>query len=283
MSKLKNPLFSLSSKGGLGRAISFVRRGGRNIAEKKPEVPDARTLAQLEWRHMYQKAVALWHALSAEEKDEWESLARPKHMTGFAWFISQALKPNPGLYLPLQGGRMAGGIDMAKNWIRNVRKPVDDQEPVTKEYFEDRLPPGPYTQGCRVFKAWHQSIPDGIQTELIFDREDYDTDEMHDLVVNNERITIKTAGIYLITFQGQFEQNAVGIRQALIRENVKGFIAEQRIDAQANTWTSLSLSTLWQCVVGRYLFVRVYQTSGGPLDMEYHSYYTTYFMAQRVG
>ncbi|GAI68292.1 unnamed protein product [marine sediment metagenome] len=283
MAKLKKPLFSLQAIGSLAKAISFRRSRGITIVGKKPEVPDAKTLAQLPWRHMYQKAVVLWHALSVAERQEWESLARPKHMTGFAWFISQALKPNPGLYLPLQGGRMEGGIDMAKHWIRNVRKPLDDQEPVTLAYFKDKLPAGPYTQGCRVFKAWHQSIPDGLQTDLIFDREDYDTDEMHDTVTNNERITIKTAGIYLITFQGQFEQNAVGVRRAQIRENVKGYIAEQRLDAQANTRTSFNISTLWQCVVGRYLIVRVWQDSGAPLDIEYHSYYSNYFMAQRVG
>ncbi|GAJ19563.1 unnamed protein product, partial [marine sediment metagenome] len=35
----------------------------------------------------------LWHALSPEEKAEWESAARPRHMTGYAWFLSQALRP----------------------------------------------------------------------------------------------------------------------------------------------------------------------------------------------
>ena len=73
---------------------------------------------------MYQKAVALWHGLSAAEKGEWESQARPKHMTGFAWFMSQALKPNPGLYLPLQGGTMQGIIEMDGWPVRNMLDPV---------------------------------------------------------------------------------------------------------------------------------------------------------------
>ncbi|GAJ00339.1 unnamed protein product, partial [marine sediment metagenome] len=194
MAKLKKPLLSLQAIGSLAKSISFRRSRGRTIAEKKPEVPDARTLAQLSWRHMYQKAVALWHALSAAERQEWESLARPKHMTGFAWFVSQALKPNPGLYLPLQGGKMAGDIDLDKHRVLKLPLPTDDQEAASKKYHDDNLPAGGYTEGCRVFKAWHQSIPDALQVDLIFDREDYDTDEMHDTVVNNERITIKTAG-----------------------------------------------------------------------------------------
>lgn len=86
---------------------------------------------------MYQKAVALWHALSVDEKAEWEALARPRHMTGFAWFMSQALKPNPGLYLPLQGGTMAGDIDMSKHRILRLPLPSDTQEPASKAYHDD--------------------------------------------------------------------------------------------------------------------------------------------------
>ncbi|MBA7588796.1 hypothetical protein ES708_30865 [subsurface metagenome] len=282
MSKLKNPLLSLSGKGALGKAISFVQRGHRSIAEKKPEVPDAKTLAQLSWRHMYQKAVALWHALSAEEKQEWESLARPKHMTGFAWFVSQALKPNPGLYLPLQGGVMSGDIDMDKNPIRSLRKPVDDQEPVTKKYFEENLPPGGYTEGCRVDRNSPQTIPNATTTTLIFDTEDYDTDEMHDLIVDPERITIKTAGIYLIVFHGEFYTNSTGYRRCYIYRNAR-VIAQTRKDADTLTWTSFNLSTIYQCIVKEYLTVRVYQNSGADLVFQRASHWTPFFMAQRIG
>ncbi len=120
MSKLKNPLLSLGAVGRLTKDLVFTRRRKVDILEKKPVPYDAKSLAQLSWRHMYLKAVTLWHALSAAEKQEWESLARPKHMTGFAYFISLALKPNPGLYLPLQGGTMAGDIDMASHSILNL-------------------------------------------------------------------------------------------------------------------------------------------------------------------
>jgi len=141
MAILKNPLLSLGAVGRLAKHIAFTRRRKVNIVESTPIPEDAKTLAQLSWRHMYQKAVALWHALSAAEKQEWESLARPKHMTGYAWFISQALKPNPGLYLPLQGGTMAGNIDMDKNRLLKLPAPTDNQEVATKAYV-DALAPG---------------------------------------------------------------------------------------------------------------------------------------------
>jgi len=104
MAKLKVPLLSFKAQGRIGQAVTLLKRGKKTIMEVIPIPHDARSNAQLSWRHMYQKAVALWHALSPEEKAEWETLARLRHMTGFAWFISQCLKPNPGIYLPLQGG-----------------------------------------------------------------------------------------------------------------------------------------------------------------------------------
>ncbi|MBA7566889.1 hypothetical protein ES708_08588 [subsurface metagenome] len=282
MSKLKNPLLSLSGKGALGKAISFVQRGHRSIAEKKPEVPDAKTLAQLSWRHMYQKAVALWHALSAAEKQEWESLARPKHMTGFAWFVSQALKPNPGLYLPLQGGKMQGDIDMDKNPIRSLRKPVDDQEPVTKKYFEENLPVGGYTEGCKVYHSVSQSIPNEAFAYLTFDREDYDKDEMHDPAVNPERITIKTAGIYLIVFHGHWNTNANGSRSVYFRRNAS-IIFESRQEAEPAGRTTSNITTICSLSVGEYIRVQVWQASGNALNILHYNSYTPYFMAQRIG
>lgn len=282
VSKIKKPLFSLESKGSLGRAISFVKRGGRSIVEKKPEVPDARTLAQLSWRHMYQKAVALWHALSAAEKEEWESLARPKHMTGFAWFVSQALKPNPGLYLPLQGGKMQGDIDMDGFKIEDLPDPAADQDAATKKYHDDNLPAGAYTEGCKVYRSTDQSIPNATFTYLIFNRKDFDTDEMHDLVVNPERITCRTAGVYLIIFHGYFDQNAVGSRRVYFQRN--GFtIFQSRKDAIVNNRTHFNTSTIEQLTVGQYIRVRVYQNSGAPLDIGKTSTYSPYFMAQRIG
>ncbi|GAH96002.1 unnamed protein product, partial [marine sediment metagenome] len=132
MANLKNPLLSFDARGTLSKAISFTKRRGQNIAEKKPEVPDQKSPAQLVWRHMYSKCAALWHTLSTAEKQDWESLARPKHMTGFAYWQSQCLRPNPGIYLPLQGGTMSGDIDMAKNRILKLPLPTDAQEAARK-------------------------------------------------------------------------------------------------------------------------------------------------------
>ncbi|GAI18339.1 unnamed protein product, partial [marine sediment metagenome] len=90
---------------------------------------------------MFTKCVDLWHLLSEAERQQWESLARPLHMSGYAWYISQCLRPNPGIYLPLQGGTMSGNIDMAKHRLLKLPLPTDVQEAASKAYV-DALAPG---------------------------------------------------------------------------------------------------------------------------------------------
>lgn len=283
MSKLKNPLLSLDARNTIGKAISFVKRRGQNIAEKKPEIPDARSLAQLSWRHMYQKAVALWHALSAAEKEEWESSARPKHMTGFAWFMSQALKPNPGLYLPLQGGTMSGDIDMAKNRILRLPAPADAQEPLRLSEFTANIAPYLYTEGARVFHNLAQAIANGVTTALAFNSERYDTDSIHDNVVQNSRLTCQTAGKYVIVANVGWESAAGGRRQLAIRINGVSSLALIEAGLGPGGECRMSTSTLWDFVVTDYIEVTVFHTQGAPLNIAFSPAYSPVFGMQRIG
>jgi len=136
MAKVKQPLLSLDARRKLGDDIVYARRRKANIVERRPIPLDARSVGQLSWRHMFQKVVALWHDLSAGEKEAWESLGRKRHMTGYAWFVSQALRPNPGIYLPLQGGTMSGDIDMVKHRLLSLPLPSDSQEAASKAYAD---------------------------------------------------------------------------------------------------------------------------------------------------
>ena len=52
---------------------------------------------------------------------------------------------------------------------------------------------------CRLIQAAAQTTVDSSATAIQFGAESYDTDTMHDNVTNNTRITIRTAGIYVIT------------------------------------------------------------------------------------
>jgi hypothetical protein len=52
---------------------------------------------------------------------------------------------------------------------------------------------------CRAIQAAAQTTTDSVATAIVFGAESYDTDTMHDNVTNNTRITIRTAGIYVVT------------------------------------------------------------------------------------
>jgi hypothetical protein len=165
LAKTKNPLFSFGAVGSLAHRLTFRRSHQDVIAESVPTHADAKTGPQLAHRVMFQQCKDLWHTLSAGEKLTWEAAAREKHMTGYAYYISLCLKPNPGIYLPLAGGTMkgnvgadpgvtfdgvdlseiplgsylplaggtmAGNINMATKRIINLPAPVANEEPLRK-------------------------------------------------------------------------------------------------------------------------------------------------------
>lgn len=136
MAKLKNPLYSLLAFGQITKGLVARRRGDSVVLEAKPYPKDARTSAQLAWRTMFQLAVSQWHDLTAAEKLNWEALARPSHMTGYAYFLSKALAPNAGIYLLLTGGTMKGDIVMDSNRITALPTPGAAGDPLRKGYAE---------------------------------------------------------------------------------------------------------------------------------------------------
>lgn len=283
MTKLNNPLHSFSASGSLGKALSFVKRLGQPIVEHKPEIPDAKSLAQLSWRHMYLKAVALWHALSAAEKQEWESLARRRHMTGYAWFMSQCLKPNPGIYLPLQGGTMQGDIDMDSHSILNLPAPSANQEAATKKYVDDAEARATYTEGCFAFRASSMSVPHNTDTWLSWLSEEYDTDNIHDNVIAPERLTCKTAGKYIVSLHISWAANATGLRLINLYKYPAAISIITNTDwGVAITETFMTITRLVDLSVNDYLQALVKQTSGGALII-YGGARFNGFSMQRVG
>ncbi len=281
MVKIKNPFVSWRASGKLGN-ITLLRRRQTNVAEKTPVVPDQKTPAQLAWRTMYQKCADLWHLLSAAEKAEWERQGTARHMTGYAWYMSQCLRPNPGIYLPLAGGSMTGAIDMAGNKIEDLPDPAADQEPVTRKYFDDNIPVGGYTEGARVQGA-AQNIPHNTTTVHAFNSEHYDTDNIHDNSVNNSRLTCRTAGKYLIIGQIAWGVNIVGQRLLAIRFNGSDRIGAVRADAISAIYGQNEVSTIYSLAVNEYVELRVWQNSGDTVTSTVITPLCPTFMMQRIG
>lgn len=283
MVKLRNPLISLAASNTISKAITFVRRRSQNIAEKKPEIKDVQSTAQLSWRHMYQKCAALWHTLSDAEQAEWNSLGGIKHMTGFAYWQSQCLRPNPGIYLPLQGGTMSGNIDMAKNRILRLPLPVDSQEALTLAYYTATIEPQMMNEGARVYHNAAQAIPNNAITTLAFNSERYDTDSIHDTVINNSRLTCKTAGKYIIIGHAAFASAAAIGSAIYIRHQGATIIAQHSEEASVAFAYRIEAATIYDLAVGEYVELRVYQFSGAPLNIVYAPQYSPEFMMQRIG
>lgn len=284
MAKLKSPFFSFGASGRLGRAFTVARRltGPAWLLRGRPT--DPKTQAQQEWRHMYQKGVALWHALSESEILEWERAGTRRGMTGFAWFMSQCLRPNPGLYLPLQGGTMQGAIEMDGQHIHGLPEPIHLQDPLRRQDYVDYIQPWLVHQGARVKRTSDQSIPDNSITAIIFDTENYDNDNMWTAAPNPERITIQTAGIYLVIGQVHWAAHAAGFRALLLQSMPTGYIAQVRtgMDPTTNEWRG-PVTTTWQCDIGDTFLLHVYQNSGAPLNVLYHAEQSPVLQANRIG
>lgn len=207
MAKLSRALFSLGAVGALGKHLVYRKRGRVTVAQQMPLAKDARTSAQLQWRTMYQKAVALWHLLSPAEKAAWERQSTPLHMIGFAYFISQALKPNPGIYLPLAGGAMSGDIDMATNKILNLPAPTADEEPARKADLATHAALEAAIHGLKgqvdfsVHPTTPQSIPTSTTTKLSVDTKDWDVGSYFNLSANRY-IPLKSGRYLFISYLG---------------------------------------------------------------------------------
>lgn len=137
--------------------------------------------------------------------------------------------------------------------------------------------------GARVFHSVQQSIPSGTDTLLNFDTELYDTDNIHDNVTNNTRLTCKTAGLYLIIGGASFYYNATGRRYLGIKKNNTSWEAVHSWGKNQVSYTHMQALALDQLSVNDYVELVVYQNSGGALNILLSYYYTPSFMMQRVG
>ncbi len=145
-------------------------------------------------------------------------------------------------------------------------------------------PGGGYTQGARVYHNVAQTIPDSVETILAFNSARYDTDTIHDNVTNNSRLTCKTAGIYLIIGQVQFDPNATGFRQLSVKLNGATLLDLVSVGIRnvANQWMA-DISTIYSLAVNDYVEISVYQSSGGNLNVVNESNRSPEFMMQRIG
>jgi len=73
--------------------------------------------------------------------------------------------------------------------------------------------------GASVLNGSAQSIPSGVATALNFPSEDWDTDNMHDAVTQNDRVVCRTPGLYMVFGTVLFAANNASFRSLAVRKN----------------------------------------------------------------
>lgn len=266
---------------------------------------------------MYQMGVDLWHQVGAAERRQWEIAATLRHMTGFAWFMSQVLRPNPGLYLPLLGGTMAGEIDMDDFAISGMVDPTTPDKAARKAYVDTFTPGATFDthvaaataihgvgdstidsvlarnaaiaaaalgQGARITRNADQLFTTGNYALVHFNVETWDNDDMADLGVNDERLTFQKTGIYLVIGAVQWEAAAGGRRLIQLNHSAIGNIAvtELGIPLESNVWRGQVVG-LCEAAPADYVRLYAYQTSGGDLDIDTAGTESPALQAVRIG
>lgn len=141
---------------------------------------------------------------------------------------------------------------------------------------------------CRVFHNANQSVNDLTETTVAFNSERFDTDSMHDTVTNNSRITINTAGVYVVSFTGQFANRSDYFRvYSTLRVNgslpiAVGMVSNQNGVAQN---PMVFITTIYKFAVGDYVEARVFQdnNAGVASNLETGTAWTPEFSAAWIG
>lgn len=122
-----------------------------------------------------------------------------------------------------------------------------------------------------------------------FTGEAWDTDNMHSLTGTtlNTRLTINTPGKYLLIAQAEWAANATGARQLwLLKNGTKQLSRVTQDNVTASNAVRHEVMTIEDMVIGDYVQVQVFQSSGGNLNLQTGSaggYYSPAFMAQKIG
>lgn len=115
-----------------------------------------------------------------------------------------------------------------------------------------------------------QSIGNAAWTLVTFTVEDRDTDTMFS-TGTGDRITVVTAGLYHVGFQVGFPLNATGLRGAQVCVGVvadTGSVARDVRQPTTGADAAMNVSALVPLTAGQTLSFQVYQSSGGPLNLD---------------
>jgi hypothetical protein len=145
--------------------------------------------------------------------------------------------------------------------------------------------PSPSFKGALVYINSNQSVSNSTDTYVTFAAESFDTDSFHDNSTNNTRLTIPTGlgGKYLFTAIVGFDTNTTGRREAIMFRNRNTVIASTLVAPATGNWTQWGFSQIIDASAGDYFELRVFQNSGGSLNLPATTTGGTTFACQYLG
>jgi len=119
---------------------------------------------------------------------------------------------------------------------------------------------------AKVFNSTQQSIANITATIINFNSELFDTDAIHDTVTNNSRLTIKTAGVYIVSASIGWDLGTAGARKIDILLNGVSNIASITQQTDSNGYPSQNIVTLYKFNINDYVTLSVQQWQGSSLN-----------------
>lgn len=117
---------------------------------------------------------------------------------------------------------------------------------------------------CFATKSANQSIPNTTWTTITLNT--YETNDTG-MSVTADRITITQAGQYLVSAQVQWASNGTGSREAFIRTNGGTIFLDTYVVPNSGDLTSIQMTTIKTFSINDYIDMRVYQNSGGSINV----------------
>lgn len=135
---------------------------------------------------------------------------------------------------------------------------------------------------ARAYNSANISIADNTTTALTFNSERWDNGTIHSTSVNTGRMTIATAGLYLITGHVRWAAGTGGNHGVSIRLNGTTVIAAQQF-LLGTADSDLSIATVYSLAAADYVELLVYQNSGGAKNVLAAGNLSPEFAVQRIG
>ena len=153
----------------------------------------------------------------------------------------------------------------------------------SEAYVDSEVEGSKFNEGCRVYHSESQAIPDDTWTRVVFDSEAWDTDTMHDVVTNTDRLTCKTAGIYIVTFTCVYAPDADGQRRIYLTHSGGEHFAVLKFMPFTDYYTLNTITGIIELAVDEYVYVQTIQDSGGGLDILSAGDFTPEVAIHRIG